>query len=109
MYKDGLILALEEVQCQQGADEELSVGRLGERLIVVKVQEWAQGEKEEGWNQKRAEVFDDEDGAPCDLGACIGWRKDMLAECSMRGSREWLWPCPNGFAVRTQIFDMNHA
>jgi hypothetical protein len=47
----------------------LQVGWLGEGLVEVEVDQVAEGEEEEGWNQEGSEVFDDEDGAPCDLGA----------------------------------------
>jgi hypothetical protein len=81
VHEEGLILALQEVQGQEKAHEELQVGGLGEGLVEVEVDQVAEGEEEESWDQEGSEVFDDEDGAPCDLGACsferidtLGWR-----------------------------------
>jgi hypothetical protein len=73
VHEDCLVLALQEVQGQQAADEELYVGEggeSGERLVEGEVQQRSEGEEEEGWDQEGAEVFDDEDGAPGDLGSC---------------------------------------
>lgn len=50
VHEDGLVLALEKVQCQHRADEELGLRRLGERLVVVEVEEWTEGEEEESWD-----------------------------------------------------------
>lgn len=68
--EDGLILALEEVDSQEGTNEELGVGGVGEGLIVVEVKQRAEGEEEESWDEERSQVFDDEDGAPRDLRTC---------------------------------------
>lgn len=74
--EDGLILALEEVNGQESTDEELGVGGVGEGLIVVEVKQRAEGEEEESWDEEGTQVFDDEDGAPCDLRT---YRYQLLA------------------------------
>jgi hypothetical protein len=50
VHEYGLILALQEVQGQEKADEELQVGGLGEGLVEVEVDQVAEGEEEEGWD-----------------------------------------------------------
>jgi hypothetical protein len=50
VHEEGLILALQEVQGQEEADEELQVGGLGEGLVEVEVDQVAEGEEEEGWD-----------------------------------------------------------
>lgn len=84
MHEDRLILALQEVQGQQGADEELQVRGLGERLAEAEVQERSEREKEERGDQKRAEIFNDKDGTPGNLGSCSigGKRKSVQFFCS---------------------------
>ena len=67
--EDSFILTLQEVQGQKGADKELSIGGVGDS-IVVEVEQRAEGEKEECGNQERTEVLDDEDGTPGNLGSC---------------------------------------
>jgi hypothetical protein len=68
VHEEGLILTLQEVQGQEEADQELNVGWLGEGLVEVEVDQIAEGEEEEGRDEEGSEVFNDEDGAPCDLG-----------------------------------------
>lgn len=68
VHKHRLKLALQEVDGQQGANQQLQVRRLRERLVEAEVQQRAEREEEQGGDQERSEVLDDEDGAPCDLG-----------------------------------------
>lgn len=67
VHEQGLELAFEVVDHDQGAGEGLQGGRLGRcRLVDVGSQVVDEGVDEEG-----AGVFDEEDGAPIDLRA---WR-----------------------------------
>lgn len=67
--EEGFVLALHEVAEEHGEDEKL--GR-GEGLVGgAGVDVWAQGD-EGTVNEEGAEVLDNEDGAPCHLGACCG-------------------------------------
>lgn len=67
VHKDSLILALQEVDGEKGADEELHVRR-SRNSVIVEVQEGTEREEEESWDEEGTEVFNDEDGTPCDLG-----------------------------------------
>lgn len=70
VHEEGLILALEEVQGQEEAHQELQLGGLRQGLLEVEVDQVAEGKEEEGRDQEGSEVFNDEDGAPCNLGTC---------------------------------------
>lgn len=80
--EDGLVLALDEVEDDEGAEDELGLGRRGEGAARVNgggagdvgdgvvggggVEEVAEVE-EGGVDEDRAEVLDDEGSAPADL------------------------------------------
>jgi hypothetical protein len=96
----------------------LQVGGLGEGLVKVEVDQVAEGEEEEGWDQEGAEVFDDEDGAPCDLGTCSS-RIEMLVSCflKLRGCGSFFFlldpicVVSKGLAmrIRTEVLDMDNT
>jgi hypothetical protein len=65
--KERLILALEEVQHDQAKCEPLGLRHVA---VGVFVEVWTAGDGGEV-EEDRAEVFDDEDGSPCNLGACF--------------------------------------
>ena len=67
--EDGFVFALDEVAGQEGADQELELRWVGEWLVEVKVDIWAEGEEEQSRDEERSEVFDNVDGAPSKLGA----------------------------------------
>lgn len=69
--EDGFELAFQEVDAQKGANKKLDVGGIGERLVEVVVDVRPQrGGEEEGRNNERAKVFNNEHGLPSDLGTC---------------------------------------
>jgi hypothetical protein len=53
----------------------LHVGWLGEGLVEVEIDQVAEGKEEKGWDQEGSEVFNDEDGAPCNLRTCLLWEE----------------------------------
>lgn len=72
--EEGLVLALEEMEVEEGKEEPLDLGhgRLGLVLVGPRaeaVNVWAK-QGDEDVEENGAEVFDHEDGAPGDLGAC---------------------------------------
>lgn len=79
MDKHGFEFALEEVQLKHGKNEPLGWGEvkgLGGREVGVDV--GSEGAGEEGVDQERTEIFDEEDVAPCNLRACqTGWLVDV--------------------------------
>lgn len=84
MDKEGFQLTLEEVQDDHGEGEGLQGGGPGiegREGVDVGTQVVDQRVDEE-----RAEVFDDEDGAPGDLGTCVLLVR--LFEC-VRGGAGW--------------------
>lgn len=76
--EDRFELAFQEVDAQKGTDQELGIGGVRERLIEVVVDVRPQREEEEGGDQERAEIFNDEHGPPSDLRACA--EKERLLE-----------------------------
>lgn len=76
--EDRFELAFQEVGAQKCADQKLGVGGVRERLIEVIVDVRPQREEEEGGDQERAEIFNDEHGPPSDLRACA--KKERLLE-----------------------------
>ena len=73
--EDGFELAFQEMDAQKGANQKLDVGGIGERLVEVVVDERPQREEEEGRNDERTKVFNNEHGPPSDLGACKATRR----------------------------------
>ena len=67
MHKEGLELSLGEVQY---AHEKCKLLQLRSRCVGA-VDVWA-GQVHERVDEKGAEIFDDEDSSPGDLGTCIG-------------------------------------
>ena len=111
VHEEGLILALEEVQGQEEADEELHVGWLRERLFKVEVHEVTEGEEEESWNQEGAKVFDNEDGAPCDLGTYLIGKMTTIAVLVTSSAFSLIFGVSHRRFIRprTEIFDMDHT
>lgn len=68
--EDGFELAFQEMDAQKGANQKLDVRGIGERLVEVVVDVRPQREEEEGGNNERTKVFNDEHGSPSNLGAC---------------------------------------
>lgn len=71
----GLVLALEEVEVEEGEEEPLDLrhGRLGLVLVGPRAEAVDVGaeQRDEDVEEDGAEVLDHEDGAPGDLGACL--------------------------------------
>ena len=73
----GLVLALEEVQVEEGEEQPLDLrhGRLGLVLVGPRAEAVDVGAEQgnEDMEEDGTKVLDHEDGAPGDLGACLWW------------------------------------
>ena len=68
MDEDGLELALEEVDREEQAGQGLEIRRRRHFTLEEGVYVGAQDVEDQGVDEQRAEIFDDVDRAPCDLG-----------------------------------------
>lgn len=93
------------------------MGRFGQGLLEVEIDQIAEGKEEEGRNEEGSEVFNDEDGAPCNLGACSLWR-DINQFESVQVARHCGFGCPGSYfrnleelavQIHTKVFDMDDA
>lgn len=67
--EDRFKFTFQEVDGQKSANQELDIGRLGERLVEVVVNEWPKRKEEERGDQEGTKVFNDEHSSPSNLGA----------------------------------------
>lgn len=101
--EDGLELALQEMDAEQEAHQFLDIGRLGQRLVKVVVNKRPKRVEEEGRDQKRTEIFNDEHGSPCDLRTCSCANEAKWSETTH--SLYW----SRGVHQLTKVFDLENA